>query len=343
MLRWVAVVSLLLSLGACGSSALEPVITGVRIDGAKGATWSADGPARQAVFSRDGRLAAMSDASGRITVRETAGWNVVERLTHPGGATSVAFSGDGSHLYSAGYDATIREWDLPHHHLVRILADPHGTVWTIDVSPEGKRLAASGEDAIVRIWALDRPAAPVELRGHTRNVWQVDFSPDSKTLASGSFDNSVRLWDAGSGKALRTLNGHTQAIVGLDFSPDGKSLATGSDDSTVRLWRVADGAPLRTIDNGTHVDTVAFSPDGRWLASGGHPRGTIGELWHGLAGGGSEGPAVRVWRTSDAALVAVLPHPDDVIRLAFSPDGRTLLTSGEDNHFRLWRLRLVKP
>ena len=165
------------------------------------------------------------------------------------------------------------------------------------------------------------------------------FSPDGQRLASGSYDDTVRLWDVNSGRALKTLKGHSQAVVGLDYSRNGKLLATGADDSTIRLWRASDGKSLRTTDNGTHVDKVAFSPDGRWLASGGHPHGTVGELWPQLTGGGGEGDAVRIWRVADGALVAALPHPDDVIFVAFSADGRWLVTSGEDNRFRLWALR----
>jgi WD40 repeat protein len=165
------------------------------------------------------------------------------------------------------------------------------------------------------------------------------LSPDGQRIGSGSFDDSVRLWDANSGRELKTLKGHTQAVVGLDFSPDGKLLVTGGDDSTIRFWRASDGAPLKTVDNGRHVDKIAFSPDGRWIASGGHPHGTVGELWHQLTGGGGDGDAVRIWRASDAALVANLPHPDDAYLVEFSRDGRWLVTSGEDNRFRLWRLR----
>jgi WD40 repeat protein len=326
-------------LTGCGSSGPQLSTSGPRIDASLAATWPAAAPARQSAFSRDGSLLATSDASGAITVRRTPDWKVVQQLHQPGGATALHFATDDSHLFSAGYDGTVREWDLARQSVARSFKASGTTIWTIDVSPDGKRLAAAGEDAIIRVWSLDQPAPPMLLRGHTRNIWEVRFSPDGQRIASGSFDDSVRLWDANSGRELKTLKGHTQAVVGLDFSPDGKLLVTGGDDSTIRFWRTSDGAPLKTVDNGRHVDKIAFSPDGRWIASGGHPHGTVGELWHQLTGGGGDGDAVRIWRASDAALVASLPHPDDAYLVEFSRDGRWLVTSGEDNRFRLWRLR----
>ena len=338
MQRLIPILAAVLLLCGCGESAIEPVTEGPRLNASLAATWLASGPARQTAFSPDGRQLATSDASGAITLRETGTWKVLATMTHPGGATSLAFAIDGTRLFSAGYDAKVREWDVRSHRQLRTFTGARGTVWTLDMSPDGKQLAAAGEDAVIRIWDVDGKAPPAELRGHTRNVWEVRFSPDGRQLASGSFDNSVRLWDPATGRAVRTLSGHEQAVVGLDYSPDGTLLATGSDDSTLRLWRAADGAPVRSVDNGKHVDKVAFSPDGQWIASGGHAHGTLGGLWHELTGGGGDGDSVRLWRTTDTALVAALPHPEDVIWLSFSHDGRWLVTSGEDNRFRLWRL-----
>lgn len=328
-----------IALAGCGAGGPPVTEDGPRIEARFEREWVPDpSPARQPVFSRDGRWLATSSASGRIVVRDTRTWATAADLLHPGGATALAFGADAARLYSAGYDGVVRIWDLATRRETGRFSGAQGTVWSLDLSPDGRRLAAAGEDQIIRIWPLDRPGRVLLLRGHERNIWEVRFSPDGNRLASGSFDMTVRLWDANSGAALRTLTGHSQAVVGLTYSPDGRTIATAGDDSTIRFWRAEDGAPLRTIDNGNHVYDLAFSPDGRWLASAGRARGGIGTFWHQLSGGGGEGAPVRLWRVADGALLQTIAHPEDVLNIAFSPDGRSLVTAAEDGHVRLWAI-----
>ena len=300
--------------------------------------------ARDLAFTPDGRLLAAAGVDGRIELIRGTNGSVWRTIVHPGGASPLAMSPDGALLASGGYDRTARIWRVADQRPVRALGGHGGTVWTLAWSPDGRWIATAGEDRLIRIWRAADGALVHTLRGHELNIWSVRFSPDSHLLASGSFDHSIRLWDVASGALVRQLAGHDQAVVSVAFSPDGRRLASGGDDKTVRLWRVADGAPLATLTGGSdHVYAVAFSPDGRWLASGGRARSAFGTLRHQLTGAGAKGPAVRLWRVADGALQAVLEHEDDVMALAFSPNGRLLATASSDGSNAIWRLSPRNP
>jgi len=332
---WIGLLAIALS--GCGDEP-QVVTQGPHVIATLERTWQlGSGPGRQVTFSGDGTLLASADATGEVVVRRTSDWKPVSSFRHDGGATAVAFA-PGNQLLTAGYDGLLRTWDLRSTRQLKRYSGAGGPIWTIDVSPDGQRVSAASEDGIIRIWPLDGSSAPLMLKGHQRNIWNVRFSSSGKQLASASFDQTARIWDAGTGKSLRTLSGHEQAVVGLDLSRDGRTLITGGDDSTIRIWRTADGAPLKRIDAGNHIYSVKLSPDERWLATGGRARSGFGTFWHQLTGAGGDAEPVKLWRVSDMAVVATLPHPDDVMSVAFSPDGQWLVTSGEDGKARLWRL-----
>lgn len=310
--------------------------SGPRLNATLVKQWDNDGsPARQAAFSQDGRMLAISDAAGNIRVMRISDWRIIRRLGVPGGATSLTFSPDGAELFTAGYDGVVRSWQMSAGLLANQYRGASGPIWALDLQPGGRELAAAGEDGIIRLWSLDTGSAKL-LKGHERNVWAVRYTRDGKSLASGSFDNSARIWRGGAAQP-QILSGHREAVVGLDISPDGQLLATGSDDSTLRLWRMSDGKALRVLEAGNHVYNVEFSPDGEWIVTAGRARGSVGTFWHQLTGLGGTVRPVHIWRLSDGAAVAALPHDDDVMYATFSPDQRYLVTSGEDA-VRLWRI-----
>jgi WD40 repeat protein len=91
-------------------------------------------------------------------------------------------------------------------------------------------------------------------------------------------------------------------------------------DRTVKFWRLSDGKLARTLNHPEGITSVAFSPDGQWLASGSYDR------------------TVRVWRLRDGALERTLTgHGGTVWSVAFSPDGQRLASCGEDKTVKLWR------
>jgi WD40 repeat protein len=296
------------------------------------------GEAREMTFLPGGLIAA-AGTDGRIEFL-TADGEAHGAVDHEGGASPLAASPDGTMLASGGYDRTARIWRLADRRQIAALSGHGGTVWSLAWSPDGRWIATASEDKLIRLWRAGDFALVHTLRGHELNIWSVRFSPDSRLLASGSFDHSIRLWDVGSGRMVRQLAGHDQAVVAVAFSPDCSILASGGDDSTVRLWRLADGAQLKVLTEGSeHVYSLAFSPDGRWLASGGRARSGFWTFWHQLTGQSPKGPAVRLWHMPDGALQATLEATDDVMALAFSPDGRLLATASADGSNMFWRLR----
>ncbi|MGC5012430.1 protein kinase domain-containing protein [Streptosporangium sp. DT93] len=176
-----------------------------------------------------------------------------------------------------------------------------------------------------------KATAVAHLRAHTETVNTVTFSPDGRTLASGGGDGAVILWDTATRRPVGApLTGHTRAVQSVAFSPDGKTLAAGgsngegtdSGDHTVVMWDTATRQPLgdRLTGHTGWIRSVAFSPDGRILATAGADNTVI--LWD-----------TATWQVIGDPLTG---HTDWVQSVAFSPDGKTLVTGGDDNTVILW-------
>ncbi|HEY0566000.1 MAG TPA: WD40 repeat domain-containing protein [Terriglobales bacterium] len=294
-------------------------------------------------FSPDGALVASASVDKTVKLTRVADGVVIAVLQHPEGVTWAAFSPEGNTLATTSYDRIVRLWRVSDGTLLQALHGHSGTPWSVAFSPDGQRLASAGEDKSIVIWNVRDGSRERVLTGHALNIWSVAFSPTGKWIASGSFDHTAKLWDAESGTLVRTFVGHSQAIVRIAFSPDGSVLATGGDDSRVSLWQVSSGALIRSLDTSPrHVDAVAFSPDGKYLASGGHDKGLLGELVQNILGekhAGGRGESTRIWRVSDGALLQTLAaHDNDVLSLAFSPDGDYLASASEDHTAIVWRI-----
>jgi WD40 repeat protein len=165
---------------------------------------------------------------------------------------------------------------------------------TVAFDPKGRPLIATAGDwphpPVIWLWDLTTGEKRLTLKGHTKPALSMAFSPDAKVLASSGYDFTVRLWDVATGKNTLTIKDHPGQVYFLLFSPDGKTLAAGYRHQrdgvppirtlrfSVRLYETATLKLLATLD-GTPgpVGPLAFSPDGRMLATG--TRGPTITLW----------------------------------------------------------------
>jgi len=206
--------------------------------------------------------------------------------------------------------------------LVRALSCPGRSAFRPCFSPDGKKIAAgTGND--VQVWDVASGREELLLTGHTRPVWVAVFSPDGNQLATSGWDGKIKVWDAAKGRELRTLDGHDENGVNhLAFSPDGKKLASAGHDKVAKVWDTSTGKELAALrGHPGQIQHVAFRPDGKVLATGGEE--------------------VRLWDTATWQPLRTLATPGTGL-LAFTPDGKTLLTAPEwprdpkARHFCRW-------
>jgi WD40 repeat protein len=296
-------------------------------------------------LSPDGAVLALSKGDHTVRLCDAATGVQLRSLTgFKGDVESLAWSPDGKTVAAGNFGTKIHLWEADTGRLARVIAGHGAQVTSLAWSADGKTLASGSHDGTARLWDVatgkeigvfgkdpgkmlgppgrsPRPSRfpPVTGGGLLGAVLGLALTPDGKSVITGSSDyESVIVWDVATGRErLRMVPG--ERVYCLALSADGKTLATGSTEGQIDLWDPATGRLLRHFDGHPgRADSVAWSPDGKSLASGG-PDGVC--YWE-----------AGTWRQTGRR-----DGPGDYnLGIVVSPDGKLLASGGMSDTLWLW-------
>ena len=286
-----------------------------------------------AVFLADGKSLATSsltaDAKGSIQLWDTKTGECTASLQgHAGGVYCLATSRDGKFLASGG-DGLVIVYDSAISKEVVRVALPPGRVLALAFTPSASILCAAGEDRHIHFLDLASGKVLDSLLAHSEVVTALAFSPGGTTLYSGSFDGDVKIWDLASRKLKQTLAANGGRIHGVAASRDGKTLAAAcaanldgnTKPSEIAIWNLENTKQRKSLVAGAADFTaVQFSGTDPILAA------ARADGW------------VLAWSPDGVPRSRLKAHHDRITSLAFSPDGKSLVTTSWEPTARLWDL-----
>ena len=302
-------------------------------------------------FSPDGTRLASGSTDTTVRLSDTTGdQDQIILQKHTGPTNVLAFSPDGKMLASGSTDKTVQLWDATTGEPLATLIGHINGIAALAFSPDSRTLVSGSTDGTLRFWqtATGAPADTL-ITGHTQSIKAATFFQNSSTLVSAAFNGEITFWDVEtSQKSTVQNNGHRDWYSAVAFSPDGTKLVSAGADGTIvfggfpigfstatkpdnltRLTDVSTGAELATFQK--HARELTFSPDDRTK--------TVAIIL---------GDTIHLWNTETGdELVIPFHFYDDlplgrhhnlprVLALAFSSDGRWLVSGTTEGEIRMW-------
>lgn len=287
-------------------------------------------------------------------------------MGHKEAVSGIAIAPSSRYVATASHDGTVRIWDPATRREVRNLQGHEGPVTCVGISPDGRYVASAGHDKTLRVWEPISGSEAFRLGGHQDWILSVSWSHDGRRIVSSSADRTVRVWDIAERRELFSWSGHAGIVTQARFLPSWmRQVISVSYDATLRLWSLADGSELRSLGapKMEGVRALAVSPEGEYAFSGGAD--SLVRVWDlatgsavtlaghtgavaalaspdgNVLGSASHDGTVKIWDVSARReMKSLRGHRGAVKALCFSPDGRYLLSGGDDKIVAIWQLGL---
>jgi WD40 repeat protein/serine/threonine protein kinase len=320
-------------------------------------SWKNAAPVEAIAFSPDGVHFAIGDRADKASIWNLQTGKPERELSQAQYVYSVAYDPRGERLAAGGSDGSVHIYRTADGELIAPLDGHTDGVLSVRFSPDGQWLVTCGYDQTARLWNLATRQTTQILRGHSWWVWSAEFSPDGNRIVTAGQDGKAIIWLRASiaKKSRRTalreaaknlspdefineteFTQHHGPVYAAKFAPDGLHIASAGYDGRVLVWNLEETRPVdieRRLDREPEapvpfttlaghrgpVRTIAFSPDGKSVASG-----------------GQDNMIVLSDVASGKELRQLRGHASHVNSVAYSPDGAWVLSGGRDAQIKLW-------